>query len=273
MTFIGYFFIFNISLIFIEIVIDLMTSKKRRWKDTGANFLIFIINQILQKTVVGSIGVICLIPFHWLTPFSIPINLLTWVLAFFIADLTYYWMHRIEHEQRILWALHSVHHSSNDYNLSISFRLSIIEGLIEWVFLIPMILVGFSPFQAIVGLILVAQFQTWIHTERIGKLGWLDKIFNTPSVHRVHHGSNRKYLDKNYGGFLIIWDRIFGTYQKEEEQVIYGLTKDINTNNPLLINFVEFKSIIKDLKKCKSMKDRFKIIFGSLSWRPDYFKE
>ncbi len=107
--------------------------------------------------------------------------------------------------------------------------------------LIPMILIGFSPFQAIVGLILVAQFQTWIHTERIGKLGWLDKIFNTPSVHRVHHGSNKKYLDKNYGGFLIIWDRIFGTYQKEEEKVIYGLTKDINTNNPLLINFIDLK--------------------------------
>ena len=273
MTFIAYFFIFNISLILIETLTDLMTSKKRRWKDTGANFLIFIINQILEKTVVGSVGVICLMPFHWLTPLSIPMNLLTWILAFFAADLTYYWMHRIEHEQRILWALHSVHHSSKDYNLSVSFRLSIIEGLIEWIFLIPMILIGFSPFQAIVGLILVAQFQTWIHTERIGKLGWLDKVFNTPSVHRVHHGSNKKYLDKNYGGFLIIWDRIFGTYQKEEEKVIYGLTKDINTNNALLINFIEFKSIIKDLKKCKSWKDRFKITFGNLSWRPDYFKE
>ena len=273
MTFVAYFFIFNMSLIFIETLTDLITSKKRRWKDTGANFLIFLINQLLEKTVVGSVGVICLMPFHWLTPISLPMNLLTWILAFFAADLTYYWMHRIEHEQRILWALHSVHHYSKDYNLSVSFRLSIIEGLIEWIFLIPMILVGFSPFQAIVGLILVAQFQTWIHTERIGKLGWLDKIFNTPSVHRVHHGSNKKYLDKNYGGFLIIWDRIFGTYQKEEEQVIYGLTKDINTNNPLLINFIEFKSIIKDLKKCKSWKDRFKIIFGNLSWRPDYFKD
>jgi sterol desaturase/sphingolipid hydroxylase (fatty acid hydroxylase superfamily) len=235
--------------------------------------VIFLSNQLLEKSVVGSIGVICLMPFSWLTPLSIPMNLFTWVLAFFTADLTYYWMHRIEHERRILWALHSVHHSSNDYNLSISFRLSILEGLIEWIFLIPMILFGFSPFQAIVGLILVAQFQTWIHTERIGKLGWLDKIFNTPSVHRVHHGSNKKYLDKNYGGVLIIWDRVFGTYQKEEEKVIYGLTKDINTNNPLLINFIEFKSIIKDLKKCKSWKDRFKIIFGNLSWKPDYFKE
>ena len=273
MTFIAYFFIFNISLIFIETATDVITSKKRRWKDTGANFLIFIINQLLEKTLVGSIGVICLMPFHWATPLSIPLNPLTWVLAFFAADLTYYWMHRIEHEQRILWALHSVHHSSKDYNLSVSFRLSILEGLIEWVFLIPMILIGFSPFQAIVGLILVAQFQTWIHTERIGKLGWLDKIFNTPSVHRVHHGSNKKYLDKNYGGFLIIWDRIFGTYQKEEEKVIYGLTKDINTNNPLLINFVEFRSILKDLKKCKSWKDRCKILFGNLSWRPHYFKK
>ena len=273
MTFIAYFFIFNISLILIETLTDIITSKKRRWKDTGANFLIFIINQLIEKTVVGSIGVMCLMPFHWLTPLSIPMNLLTWILAFFAADLTYYWMHRIEHEQRILWALHSVHHSSKDYNLSVSFRLSIIEGLIEWIFLIPMILIGFSPFQAIVGLILVAQFQTWIHTERIGKLGWLDTIFNTPSVHRVHHGSNKKYLDKNYGGFLIIWDQIFGTYQKEEEKVIYGLTKDINTNNALLINFIEFKSIIKDLKKCKSWKDRCKIIFGNLSWKPDYFKE
>lgn len=136
-----------------------------------------------------------------------------------------------------------------------------------------MILIGFSSFQAIAGLILVAQFQSWIHTDRIGKLGWLDKIFNTPLVRRVNHGSNKKYLDKNYGGFLIIWDRLFGTYQKEEEQVVYGLTKDINTNSSLLINFIEFKTIVKDLKECQSWKDRFKIIFGNLSWRPDYFKE
>ena len=273
MTFIAYFFIFNICLIVIETLIDLITSKKRRWKDTGANFLIFITNKLLGNTIVGSIGVICLMPFYWLIPLSIPMNLLTWVLAFFAADLTYYWMHRIEHEKRILWALHSVHHSSKDYNLSVSFRLSVIEGLIEWIFLIPMVLIGFSPFQAIIGLILVAQFQTWIHTERIGKLGWLDKIFNTPSVHRVHHGSNKKYLDKNYGGVLIIWDHLFGTYQKEEEKVFYGLTKNINTNNPILINTIEFKGIIKDLKKCKSWKDRIKIIFGNLTWRPNYFKK
>ena len=273
MAYVAYFFIFNMSLIAIEVLIDLVTSKKRSWKDSLANFSIFLINQLLEKTVVGTIGIIALMPFHYLTPLAISDTWWTWVLAIVAADFTYYWMHRIEHEHRILWGNHSVHHSSEEYNLTISFRLSIIEPMIEWVFLIPMILIGFSPFQAIVGLIFVAQFQTWIHTERIGKLGWLDWLFNTPSVHRVHHGSNRKYLDKNYGGITMIWDHIFGTYQKEEEKVIYGLTKPIHTNNPLKINFIEYKHIWKDVKKCRTFKDKFRIIFGNLIWKPKYFKE
>ncbi len=272
MIFIGYFFLFNLGLIIIELVLDVFTSKVRRWRDTAANISIFIINQLLEKTIISAIGVICLMPFHWLTPLSIPITVWSWVLAFFVADFTYYWMHRFEHEHRILWASHSVHHSSEDYNLTISMRLSIVEGLFEWIFLIPMILIGFTPFQAIVGLILVAQFQTWIHTERIHKLGWLDEVFNTPSIHRVHHGSNRKYLDKNYGGVLIIWDKLFKTYQREEEKVIYGLTQNINTNNPLKINFIEYKYIWTDVTKCKTLKDKLRIIFGNLIWKPKYFK-
>jgi sterol desaturase/sphingolipid hydroxylase (fatty acid hydroxylase superfamily) len=273
MTFVAYFFFFNLSLIIIEIVLDLLTSKERRWKDTGANVAIFIINQLLEKTIVGAVGIIGLIPFSWLSPFEIPLTIWTWIAAFFVADFTYYWMHRLEHEHRILWASHSVHHSSEDYNLTVSMRLSIVEGLFEWIFLIPMILIGFTPFQAVVGLILVAQFQTWIHTERIGKLGWLDEIFNTPSIHRVHHGSNNQYLDKNYGGVLIIWDKIFGTFQREEEKVVYGLTKNIETNNPFKINFIEYKHIWADVKKCKTLRDKVRIIFGGLVWRPDYFKE
>ncbi|MFT5878356.1 MAG: sterol desaturase/sphingolipid hydroxylase (fatty acid hydroxylase superfamily) [Dokdonia sp.] len=272
MTYIAYFFIFNISLIFLDTLVDFFESTKRRWKDTGANFIIFISSQLLDKTVLGSVGVMCLMPFHWLTPLSIPMSLGTWVLAFFMADLTYYWMHRVQHKHRILWALHSVHHSSKDYNLSVAFRLSMINGLTEWIFLIPMILGGFTPFQAIAGLVLVTQYQTWVHTKHIGKLGWVDQVFNTPSVHRVHHGINKKYLNKNYGGFLIIWDRIFGTYQKEEEKVFYGLTKNIRTYNPLIINFIEFKNIFKDVQNCRTWKDRFRIIFGGVSWSPYYFK-
>lgn len=271
MNFIGYFFLFNIGIILFEILLDCFTSKKRRWKDTGANITIFIMNQLLEKTIVGSIGIICLIPIQLLTPLEIPINVYTWILSFFVADFTYYWMHRLEHEHRILWASHSVHHSSQDYNLTISMRLSIIEGLFEWIFLIPMVLIGFTPFQAIVSLVLVAQFQTWIHTERIKKLGWLDEVFNTPSVHRVHHGSNNKYLDKNYGGVLIIWDKLFGTFQREEEKVIYGLTKNIETNNPITINFIEYKNILKDVKRCRTLRDKIKIVFGRTGWYPKYF--
>ncbi len=271
MTYVAYFFIFNTSLVVFEICLDLLTSKERRWSDSIANISIFVLGLFIEKTGLGILGLLFLVPISWFAFFEIPLNLWTWILAFFVADFTYYWMHRLEHEHRILWAVHSVHHSSEDYNLTVSMRLSLVESLFEWAFLIPMVLIGFTPFQAIVGLILVAQFQTWIHTERIYKLGWLDEVFNTPSVHRVHHGSNDQYLDKNYGGVLIIWDKLFGTFQREEEKVVYGLTKNIHTNNPIAINFIAFKNIWQDLKKCRTWKDRLRIIFGGLTWRPDYF--
>jgi sterol desaturase/sphingolipid hydroxylase (fatty acid hydroxylase superfamily) len=264
-------FIINLTITGIEIVLDLVTFKERRWKDTMANLAIFVAHQVIEKTAFASLGFVALLPFYYITPLVIPMSAWTWVLALLAADFTYYWMHRVEHEHRILWASHSVHHSSNDYNFTVGFRLSLVEGLFEWAFLIPMILIGFSPFQAIVGLVLVAQYQHWVHTERVTKLGWLDEVFNTPSVHRVHHGSNRQYLDKNYGGILMIWDKIFGTFAREEEKVIYGLTRDINTNNPIKIIFIEFGNIWRDVKKCRTMGDRLRIIFGGLSWRPSYF--
>jgi sterol desaturase/sphingolipid hydroxylase (fatty acid hydroxylase superfamily) len=265
-------FIINLSITGIEIVLDLCTSKERRWKDTLANLSIFFAHQVIEKTAFASLGFVALLPFYYLTPLSIPMTVWTWIIALLAADFTYYWMHRLEHEHRILWASHSVHHSSKDYNLTVGFRLSLVEGFFEWAFLIPMIVIGFNPFQAIVGLVLVAQYQHWVHTERVTKLGWLDEVFNTPSVHRVHHGSNSQYLDKNYGGILMIWDKLFGTFAREEEKVVYGLTRNINTNNPVKIIFVEFGNIWQDVKKCRTMGDRLRIIFGGLSWRPTYFR-
>ncbi|WP_417511817.1 sterol desaturase family protein [Methylophaga sp.] len=272
MEYVAYFFLFNLAIVLLELGLDFATRKQRCWKDTGANLTIFGFNQLLDKTFVGWLGLVALMPFQWLAPVAIPMNAWTWVLAIIFADLTYYWMHRTEHEHRVLWANHSVHHSSKDYNLTVSMRLSIVEPLIEWIFLIPMILMGFNTFQAIVALILVAQYQTWIHTERVGKLRWLDWWFNTPSVHRVHHGSNPQYLDKNYGGILMIWDHLFGTYQKEHEKVNYGLNRDIKTNNPIKINFIEYWLLWQDIKQCRSIRDVWRIVFGDLSWRPDYFK-
>lgn len=265
-------FLINLMITGFEIILDMVTKKERRWKDTIANCAIFMARQVIEKTAIASLGFVALLPFFYLTPLSIPMTGWTWALALLAADFTYYWMHRLEHQHRILWASHSVHHSSEDYNLTVGFRLSIVEGFFEWAFLIPMILIGFNPFQAIVALVLVAQYQHWVHTERVHKLGWLDEIFNTPSVHRVHHGSNRKYLDKNYGGILMIWDKLFGTFAREDEKVVYGLTRNIHTNNPIKITFTEFGLIWRDVKQCRTWGDRFRIIFGGLSWHPDYFE-
>ena len=273
MDLVALFFVFNMSIVILEIVVDFAGKKKRRWYDTLSNIAIFFLGQLTEKFLFGSLGILALVPIYYLIPYEIPMTWWTWGLGLLAADFTYYWMHRLEHEHRILWASHSVHHSSEDYNLSVSLRLSIIEGVFEWIFLIPMILAGFNPFQTVICLIFVVQYQTWIHTEKIGKLGWLDKVFNTPSVHRVHHGSNRKYLDKNYGGVLIIWDRIFGTYKAEEEPVKFGLTRNIKTNNPIKINFIEYKNIWQEVKRCRTFKDKWKIIFGNLIWKPAYFKD
>ncbi len=265
-------FVVNMAITGFEIMLDLVTKKERRWKDTLANCVIFIAHQVLRRTTFASLGFVALLPFYYLTPLSIPMTAWTWLLALLAADFTYYWMHRLEHEHRILWASHSVHHSSEDYNLTVGFRLSVVEGLFEWAFLIPMIVVGFNPFQALVALILVAQYQHWVHTERVDRLGWLDEVFNTPSVHRVHHGSNAQYLDKNYGGILMIWDKLFGTFEREGEEVTYGLTRNIHTNNPIKITFVEFANIWRDVRKCRTLSDRLRIIFGGLSWRPAYLR-
>ncbi|EPX81408.1 sterol desaturase family protein [Salipiger mucosus] len=269
---IGFISLINLGLTLAEVLLDLTTRKERRWKDTAANCAIFVVNQVLETTAFATVGLLGLLPVYWLVPWELPMVWWSWVLAFFAADLTYYWMHRIEHERRILWASHSVHHSSQNYNLTVGFRLSWVESLFEWLFLIPMVLLGFNPFQAIIGLILVAQYQHWVHTEHVRQFGWLDEVFNTPSVHRVHHGSNRKYLDKNYGGVLILWDKLFGTLQREEDKVIYGLTWNIDTNNPVTINFIEYRNIWRDMRRCRTWSDRLWTCFGRLTWQPDYLK-
>jgi len=265
MMYVGLIALFNLSITLIEVVFDAVFRKQRRWKDSGANALIFVLNTIAESTITGTVFFVMLLPFYlWFSPIEIPMTALTWVIAFVLADFTYYWMHRFEHKIRILWAHHSVHHSSEDFNLTIGYRLCLFEGLVEWIFLIPMIMLGFNPFQTVIAILLVAQYQGWIHTQHIRKLGWLDKIFNTPSTHRVHHGSNDQYLDKNFGGVFIIWDRLFGTYAAENEPVVYGLTENIKTNNPVLINIFEYRNILRDIRKCTTRQGKLNAIFGKL---------
>jgi len=273
MTWVVIFFIFNVSLILFGIIIDLFKPKIRRWRDTLANIFIGFVYQQMDTLAYSAISLSALVLVSTLIPYEIPMTTWSWILGLIVADFSYYWMHRIEHKHRILWASHSVHHSSQDYNLSISLRLSMVEGLYEWIFLVPMLLMGFNPFQTIICLVFVVQYQTWIHTQSIHKLGWLDYVFNTPSAHRVHHGANRPYLDKNFGGVLMVWDHLFRTFAKEEEKVEFGLTKNINSNNPLIINFVEYKNIYGEVKQCRNLKDKLRIVFGNLIWKPAYLKK
>ena len=255
-----------------ETVWDIFTGERKKYGETFANYAILIGNVLLERTAFGLafiVGLVLVSPFAF---FQIEHSWWSWPLAVLVADFTYYWMHRFEHEIRIFWAHHSVHHSSPEFNLTTSLRLAWIEGAVEWIFFIPMILVGFDLVQTIVGISIVVSYQTWIHTEKVGRLGWLDKVFNTPSVHRVHHGSNAQYIDKNYGGILIIWDRMFGTYEPEEEKVNYGITKPLKSSNPITINFKEYLEIWRDIRRASSLKSALGYVFKGPGWQPQDVK-
>lgn len=183
--------------------------------------------------------------------------------CYIIFDFCNYWAHRIAHQQRIWWATHVVHHSSENYNLSVSFRLSWIQHF-KLIFFIPVALMGFHPIIFFVVNQVAVLFQFWVHTEYIGRLHpVIEYIFATPSNHRVHHGSQEKYMNKNYAATFIIWDRMFNTYQKEEEKVKYGVTHNIqNKANPLHINFHELVDIWNDVKSAKTWRLKFFYLFG-----------
>ena len=205
----------------------------------------------------------------WLWPHRL-IDLGEGALGFAVAmvawDFGYYWHHRWEHEVRFFWASHVSHHSSQKYNLSTALR----QPWTPWLGLViypPLALFGVAPWMILVagGFNLIYQF--WVHTEAIGRLPrWFEQVFNTASHHRVHHGSNGRYLDKNYGGILIVWDRMFGTFEQEREPVVYGLTKNITTYNPLRIAFHEYAAIARDVWKARSAREVVGYVLGPPGW-------
>ncbi|MBO0767058.1 MAG: sterol desaturase family protein [Solirubrobacterales bacterium] len=206
-----------------------------------------------------------------LTPLRIsPQDWWAWPLLFFADDLAYYWFHRISHVCRIFWASHVVHHSSQHYNLSTALRQTW-TPMGTFIFWIPLALIGFKPWMILLEQSVSLTYQFWIHTERVGTL-WrpIELIFNTPSHHRVHHGSNDQYLDKNFGGILIIWDRLFGSFIAEREQVQYGLTRNIGTFNPLKVATHEYVAIYNDVRHARTWSDRFNFLFRGPGWAYDH---
>ncbi len=193
---------------------------------------------------------------------SSPGWLASWVLLFLGVDFLYYWFHRLHHEVRFFWAAHVTHHSSQYFNLTTAVRQSW-TPVTGTVFYLPLFFLGFEPWQYafVYGWNLIYQF--WIHTERIDKMPrWFEAVMNTPSHHRVHHGSDNQYLDENYGGMLIIFDRMFGTFQAEGARPVYGLTNNISPSNPVYVAWHEFVAIGRDLRAAASWQQRWRVAFG-----------
>jgi sterol desaturase/sphingolipid hydroxylase (fatty acid hydroxylase superfamily) len=194
-----------------------------------------------------------------------------WTLLFFAEDLMYYWLHRIDHYCRFFWAVHVTHHSSEEYNLTVGFRSSVFQPLYRFIYFIPLSFLGFKGMDIMFIYSATQIFGILVHTQTVGKLGFLEYFMVTPSHHRVHHASNVRYLDKNMGMVLIIWDKLFGTFQEEEEKdpVKYGLTTNIKTYHPGKMVFHEWINIFKDLKKKCSIKDKLFYVFGPPGWSHD----
>ncbi|MGU3627491.1 lysoplasmalogenase family protein [Comamonas sp. C24C] len=193
-----------------------------------------------------------------------------WLLALLFYDLCYYWLHRMGHEVGVLWAAHAVHHQSQAYNLSTALRQTSSGALLGWIFYLPMALAGVPPLVfAVVGLIDLL-YQFWVHTEQVKKLGWFDRWFCAPSNHRVHHAVNERYLDRNYGGILIVWDRLFGTYKTEddEEPCVYGTRGLLKSWDPLWANFSVYRQLAHDSWHARSWLDKIRVWFKPPGWRP-----
>ncbi|MEW2328026.1 sterol desaturase family protein [Micromonospora chersina] len=197
-----------------------------------------------------------------------PGNWWTWVIVFFADDFAYYWFHRLHHEVRVLWASHVVHHSSVYYNLSTALRQSW-TPMTSLPFWLPLALLGIPPWMIFLQQSVSLLYQFFLHTERVGVLARpIEFVFNTPSHHRVHHGSNAEYLDRNYGGILIVWDRLFGSFEPERAPARYGLTKNIQTFNPLRVATHEFAAIWSDVRHATSWRHRLGYLFGRPGWQP-----
>ena len=195
-----------------------------------------------------------------------------WILTFLMIDFTFYWYHRASHRIRFLWAIHMNHHSSVEMNFSVAFRQAWFGPLSKIPFFAMLPLVGFDPSITVVAGVCATLWGVVGHTQWVGKLGYLDKVFNTPSTHRVHHGINPEYIDKNYGNLFIFWDRMFGTYAEEKAAAVFGLVKNLETNNPITITFYTWREILRDIKQAQSLGEVLGYCVGPPDWQPNRVK-
>ena len=203
--------------------------------------------------------------------FDIPEFWNTWygyVIALIFYDLCYYWLHRAGHEVSLFWAAHVVHHQSQHYNLSTALRQTSSGSFFGWIFYLPMAVAGVPPLVFGIVALIDLLYQFWVHTEQVGKLGWFDRWFCSPSNHRVHHAVNDPYIDRNYGGVLILWDRMFGTFQEEHEPCVYGTRGQLNSWDPLWANVEVYAALAKDAWRTRRWSDKLRVWFKPPGWQP-----
>ena len=265
---------FFIATVLIEgILIYKRNPKNYNLKDTLASISMGIGNVLIE--IVSKILVVMVITvlYENIRLITIPFIWWAWIGILVLEDFCYYWFHRISHKSRFFWASHIVHHSSQKYNLSTALRQTWTGGFFSFIFFLMLPILGFHPVMIFTQMSISLLYQYWIHTELIHKMpAWFEAIFNTPSHHRVHHGSNPLYLDRNHAGILIIWDKLFGTFQPElkKEKVVYGLTTNLHSYNPLTIAFHEWTALFKDAITAKtSITKKFNYFMKPPGWKHD----
>ncbi|MBK9656332.1 MAG: sterol desaturase family protein [Rhodanobacteraceae bacterium] len=262
---------------YLAVYLDYAISRAQGRPDYGLNDTVASLGVSIMMSAFGVVSIVVRIAIYTLVYAHVALrewstaSPWTWVIGLLLYDFTYYWQHRMGHEWNLLWSSHVVHHSSDRFNLATALRVpSASMHLWTWVFALPLALAGIPPQVYAVASLLNLLYQFWIHTERIGSLAWFDRWFGSPSNHRVHHGVNDRYLDKNYGGILMLWDRMFGTFEDEraDDPVRYGTRAPVQSWNPLWINLDTFWALCIDAWRARSWRDKLSIWWRAPGWRP-----
>ena len=267
--------VFAIPVFIASILVEVWIARRRGVKaydtaDALTSLHLGVLSQVTGLFVkLAVLGIYTAVYNHWRFT-TLPISSVwVWLAALLVYDFFYYWAHRMGHEVAVLWAAHVVHHSSEFYNLSTALRQTSSGWIFGWVFYLPMALAGVPPIVMVGVALIDLLYQYWVHTEMVGRLGWMDRVFVTPSNHRVHHGQNDYCIDKNYGGILILWDRLFGTFadERDDEKIIYGVRSPLRSLNPLWANFHYYADLWQSTMQVKGWRKKLHVwLDGPGAW-------
>ncbi|WP_395701712.1 sterol desaturase family protein [Aquabacterium sp.] len=261
-----------LGLIALELAVGFARGRNTyRLHDAMASIGLGMMSQVISLFVKFlNIGLYAAV-FGSVALFALPVDSpWVWLAALLLYDLLYYWKHRFGHRVALGWAAHVVHHQSEDYNLSTALRQTSTDWIANWAFYLPMALLGFPPLVFAVVALVDLLYQYWVHTQQIGKLGWFDRWFCAPSNHRVHHAVNDAYVDRNYGGILIVWDRLFGTFteERDDDPCVYGTRSPLRSYNPLWANLEVYAALARDAWHARRWADKLRVWFKPPGWRP-----